>query len=104
METFKLARKELGEILSSFELIDALSLDIVTGYYNLKSPVADYPFYILVETQGSNPVHDEDKMTKFLKKALENKIVEDGTVTNEDSKMKVTISIIDKNFQFTFVL
>ncbi|KAI4466384.1 d-2-hydroxyglutarate dehydrogenase mitochondrial [Holotrichia oblita] len=88
LETFKLARKELGEILSSFELIDALSLDVVTGYHGLKSPITDYPFYVLVETQGSNIAHDEDKMNKFLEMAMKTGVVEDGTVTNEDSKMK----------------
>ncbi|KRT80424.1 hypothetical protein AMK59_7652, partial [Oryctes borbonicus] len=88
LETFQLAKRELGEILSSFELIDALSLDVVTGYHGMKSPLDDYPFYVLVETQGSNEVHDEGKMSKFLEKALESGVVKDGTVTNEDSKMK----------------
>lgn len=88
LETFQLARKELGEILSSFELIDALSLDIVTGHLGLKSPIQDFPFYVLVETQGSNATHDEDKMNRFLEIAMKTGTVEDGTVTNEDSKIK----------------
>lgn len=79
----------MGEILSSFELIDSKSLDVVTGYFKLKSPVREFPFYILIETQGSNCEHDEEKLTTFLEKAMNDKIVLDGITTSEPGKMKV---------------
>ena len=88
---FKRAKRELGEILSSFELMDTSSLDVVTTYYNLKSPVrGEFPFYVLVETQGSNGDHDEAKLGEFLEGLLEDGDVEDGTVTNEESKIRVS--------------
>lgn len=89
LETFKRAKYDLGEILSSCELIDALSLDVVTSNSNRKPPIENYPFYMLLETQGSNNAHDEEKMTKFLTDVMEDGIVKNGIVTNEPSKMKV---------------
>ena len=54
LETFKAARKNLGEILSSCEFIDAGSLECVTQNLGLQSPLQDkYPFYMLIETSGS---------------------------------------------------
>ncbi|XP_071053094.1 D-2-hydroxyglutarate dehydrogenase, mitochondrial isoform X2 [Onthophagus taurus] len=88
LKTFKMAKSNLGEILSSFELIDEKSLDVVSTYYGMKSPIGIYPFYILIETQGSNLAHDEEKMNLFLEKVMNEGIVLNGTVTNEDSKMK----------------
>lgn len=79
----------MGEILSSFELIDAKSLEVVTDYFKLKSPVGPHPFYILIETQGSNTLHDEEKLNAFLENVMDQKIVLDGTTTNEPGKMRV---------------
>jgi hypothetical protein len=54
LETFKAARANLGEILSSCEFIDADSLECVTQNLGLSSPLQDkYPFYMLIETSGS---------------------------------------------------
>ena len=54
LETFKAARSDLGEILSSCEFLDAGSLDVVRDNLSLTSPLpGDYPFYMLVETSGS---------------------------------------------------
>lgn len=89
LSTFVKAKEELGEILSSFELIDAKSLEVVTDYFKLKSPIGIYPFYILIETQGSNSVHDEEKLNAFLENVMDQKIVLDGTTTNEPGKMRV---------------
>lgn len=89
-----MAKRELGEILSSFELIDALSLDVVISHKGLRPPIGDYSFYVLVETQGSYAIHDEDKMNRFLEMALKDRVVEDGTVTNEDSKIKVLMLVV----------
>lgn len=89
LETFKRAKYDLGEVLSSCELIDALSLDVVTSNSKAKSPIENYPFYMLIETQGSNGTHDEEKMTRFLTDVMDAGIVKNGVVTNEPSKMKV---------------
>lgn len=70
-------------------MIDAKSLDVVTGYYNLPSPIKEFPFYMLIETSGSNNNHDEEKLHAFLENLMNEGTVLDGTVTNESKKMKV---------------
>ncbi|KAF5277755.1 hypothetical protein FQR65_LT03735 [Abscondita terminalis] len=86
--TFKRAKKELGEILSSCEMIDAQSLDVVTGHLKLKSPIDVYPYYMLIETSGSDEKHDEEKLNRFLEGVMGDGLVIDGTVTNEPGKMR----------------
>lgn len=90
LKTFKRAKQDLGEVLSSCELIDALSMDAVCTATKRKAPLGDHPFYMMVETSGSNNDHDEQKMNKFLVDVLDSGIVLDGTVTNEPSKMRVS--------------
>ena len=54
LETFRAARTNLGEILSSCEFIDSGSLDVVRQNLGLTSPLQEeYPFYMLIETSGS---------------------------------------------------
>lgn len=89
LTTFKRAKRELGEILSSFEMIDEQSINAVIGHLKVKSPISEHPFYILVETQGSCDAHDQEKVSKFLEKLMGDGVADDGTVTNEPSKMKV---------------
>ncbi|KAJ8971410.1 hypothetical protein NQ317_005526 [Molorchus minor] len=88
LKTMKKAKYDLGEILSSCELIDELSLDLVTSHLKLNSPISVYPFYMLIETQGSNNDHDEMKMNAFLESAMSDGLILDGTTTNEVSKMQ----------------
>lgn len=85
----KKAKHELGEILSSCEMIDERSLDVVTGHLKVKNVLPDYPFYMLIETHGSNNDHDEEKLNTFLENVMDGGLVLDGTATNEPSKMKV---------------
>lgn len=101
LKTFKKAKLDLGEILSSCEMVDADSLDVVTGHLKLKSPIDDFPFYMLIETQGSDNVHDEEKLNKFLESAMEQGLVLDGTATNEATKMKVK-KIMHRKFSMCY--
>ncbi|XP_053990173.1 D-2-hydroxyglutarate dehydrogenase, mitochondrial isoform X2 [Hylaeus volcanicus] len=97
LKTFQLAKKELGEILSSFELMDRLSLNTSVQVYNMKSPLTSKPdghdFYILLETSGSDANHDEEKLAAFVEKALADDMIEDGTLTSDPAKMKHMWSI-----------
>lgn len=65
-----------------------------------RSPISKYPFYMLIETSGSRMDHDEEKLHKFLQNVMENRLVLDGTVTNDPGKMKVRKML---NVQFTAV-
>ncbi|KAK5646932.1 hypothetical protein RI129_005396 [Pyrocoelia pectoralis] len=88
LQTYERAKNDLSEILSSCEMMDERSLDVVTSHLKLKSPIGDFPFYMVVETSGSNEKHDEEKLNAFLEGVMSEGIVADGTVTNEPGKMR----------------
>ncbi|XP_026751276.2 D-2-hydroxyglutarate dehydrogenase, mitochondrial-like [Galleria mellonella] len=87
LQLYKSAKSSLGEILSAFEMADNGAISTTSKNLKLPNPISDYPFYVLVETQGSNEVHDEEKLTKFLSKEMESGLILDGTVTSEPAKM-----------------
>ncbi|CAG9771240.1 unnamed protein product [Ceutorhynchus assimilis] len=82
------AKRDLGEVLASCEMIDESTLEVCTDNLKLKSPISNFPFYMLIETHGSNNEHDQEKLNGFLEDVMGNGLVLDGTVTNEPSKMK----------------
>ncbi|CAH0557517.1 unnamed protein product [Brassicogethes aeneus] len=88
LKVLKKAKHELGEILSSCEMIDERSINVCTEHLKVKNPLPDYPFYMLIETHGSNNAHDEEKLNQFLENVMSDGLVLDGTATNEPSKMK----------------
>lgn len=52
-----------------------------------RSPISDYPFYLLIETSGSNADHDAEKVSSFLEGALGRGDILDGTMTSEPAKI-----------------
>lgn len=52
---------------------------------------AECPFYIVIETAGSNAAHDEEKLHNFLEEVMASSLVTDGTVATEDAKIKVNV-------------
>ena len=89
LRTFQSAKANLGEILSAFEFLDTHSMTCVTRNLTLANPVSDCPFYLLIETSGSNGGHDEEKLNYFLENSMQNNIVVDGTIATEPSKINV---------------
>lgn len=89
LKVLKQAKRELGEVLASCELIDESTLHVCTENLKLKSPLPEYPFYMLIETHGSNNDHDQEKLNTFLEEVMASGLVLNGTVTNEPNKMKV---------------
>ncbi|XP_012151768.1 D-2-hydroxyglutaric acid dehydrogenase isoform X2 [Megachile rotundata] len=100
LKTFQLAKKELAEILSSYEVMDKLSLDVSVEQFALKNPLTSkddgHEFYVLIETSGSNASHDEEKLSLFVEKALSDGIIEDGTLTSDPAKIKSIWSIRER--------
>jgi FAD/FMN-containing dehydrogenase len=89
LKTLALARKHLGEILSAFEFLDKEALDLTLHYvHGIQAPLPDAgePFYVLVETSGSNAEHDNAKLEAFLSDALEQSFVVSGTVARDLSQ------------------
>jgi len=80
LETMCQAKRGLGEILSSCELIDQSALDCVSSQLKLQAPVNNYPFYVLLETAGSNATHDTEKLNSLLEQLLQKGLIADGVV------------------------
>lgn len=81
--TFVEARKQLGEVLSAFEFLDRNSLDLVLKHREASRdplPNTEAPFYVLLETSGSNETHDREKVESFLEGALEGGMVVDAAL------------------------
>lgn len=93
LKVVRLAKRELAEILSSCELMDKESLEAMTENLGLRSPLSGetHNFYVLIETAGSKQIHDEEKLSWFVEKALSEGLIEDGTMTGEPAKIKVRI-------------
>lgn len=89
MKTFKKARHELAEILSAIEVMDTPTMRMMYEHCNLSSPIGEYPFYLIIETSGSNETHDMEKLNSFLESALVQHYVLNGVVTSEPTKQQV---------------
>lgn len=85
LETMVQAKVNLGEVLSSCELVDWSALDCVSSQLKLKSPVDDYPFYILLETAGVNADHDTEKLNFLLELLLKKRLIVDGVVATDSA-------------------
>lgn len=89
LRLFKEARKSLGEILSAYEFLDSECVSVLTKWTGITTPLeSQAPFYVLIETAGSDAAHDEEKLHRFLEHTMESGLVADGTVASEPSKIK----------------
>ncbi|CAI5489134.1 unnamed protein product [Closterium sp. Naga37s-1] len=88
-QVFCASRRHLGEVLSAAEFFDRSSLQMVLKHNEgTRDPLPDgeYPFYVLIETSGSNPDHDRVKLDAFLEGVMEDGAVEDGTVAHDSTQ------------------
>ncbi|XP_047527172.1 D-2-hydroxyglutarate dehydrogenase, mitochondrial [Vanessa atalanta] len=88
LKLYKSAKSSLGEILSAFEMADNKSISLTVENCKLSNPIGDYPFYVLIETHGSDETHDNEKLNRFLSQEMESGLILDGTVTSEPAKIK----------------
>lgn len=96
LKTFQLCRGMLGEILSAYEFLDSECMRLLNTHLKLSNPISDCKFYIVIETSGSNPQHDGEKLHNFLEEAMTSSLVTDGTVATEDSKIKALWSMRER--------
>lgn len=88
-QAFREAKGQLSEILSAFELMDEQSQDMVQAVTNKKRPLEGrHPFYCLVETSGSNPDHDTEKLERYVEKLMESDIVSDGVLAQDQAQIR----------------
>lgn len=86
-KAFREAKGQLSEILSAFELMDGQSQDLVHTVTNKKRPLEGrHPFYCLIETSGSNSVHDSEKLERFLEYVMGEGIVADGVLAQDETQ------------------
>ena len=90
LSVFAGARRELSEILSAFEFMDGKSQVLTGRHLKLDHPIesGEYPFYVLIETSGSNKEHDDEKLETFLGTAMEDGLVDDGIIAQDDTQVK----------------
>ncbi|XP_034063258.1 D-2-hydroxyglutarate dehydrogenase, mitochondrial isoform X2 [Gymnodraco acuticeps] len=96
LKTFQLSRGMLGEILSAFEFLDSECMRLLNTHLKLRNPISDCPFYVVIETSGSDSTHDGEKLHHFLEEAMTSSLVTDGTVATEDSKIKALWSMRER--------
>lgn len=96
LKTFQLCKGMLGEILSAFEFLDSECMRLLNTHLKLPNPISDCPFYIVIETSGSDSNHDAEKIHNFLEEAMTTSLVSDGTVATEESKIKALWSMRER--------
>lgn len=86
---FQKAKTQLSEILSAFEMMDENSQALVQLATQKKRPLStNAPFYVLIETSGSNADHDSEKLGALLEDLMETGTVVDGTLAESESQAK----------------
>lgn len=88
-KVFVKARQELSEIISAYEFMDNKSLSLTKDHLEgVPFPLEDeHPFYVLIETSGSNKEHDDAKLEAFLELAMEEGLVTDGVVAQDETEL-----------------
>eukprot|EP00667_Euglena_gracilis_P009990 EG_transcript_10161 len=88
-ETFVAAKRHLAEVLSAVEFMDARSVQSLLEVTGAAFPIStDHPFYMVIETQGSNAEHDQTKLHGFLEAVMAQGCVADGTVAQSGTEAR----------------
>jgi FAD/FMN-containing dehydrogenase len=111
---FHHARLHLAEILSAFEFWDNASQKLtLTHLTHVRNPLSsspssssstetpssstetpssststETPFYVLLETSGSQKDHDDDKLTVLLESMMEEGVVSDGVLAQDSAQVQ----------------
>lgn len=86
---FTKAKEQLSEILSAFEMMDGTSQRLVAEVTGKRRPLeGSSPFYVLVETSGSNKEHDDAKLEAFLEDLMESGTISDGVLAQDETQLK----------------
>ncbi|KAK9113051.1 hypothetical protein Scep_020570 [Stephania cephalantha] len=83
------AKRKLGEVLSAFEFLDSQSMEMVLAHLDgTRNPLPSslYRFYVLIETTGSDPSYDREKLEAFLLQSMEGGLICDGAVAQDTNQ------------------
>lgn len=85
-KVFGTVKSHCGEILSAFEFMDQDAFNLVVSH-GIKDPFeARHPFYVLIETSGSNKDHDDEKLSGLLEDLMESSSISDGVMAQDESQ------------------
>lgn len=90
LKTFKKGQQQLGEILSAVDVMDSVTMEFISEKNQQQSPIGEHPFHLLIETSGSNELHDSEKVNMFLDDIMNNNLISNGIVASEPSKIEVS--------------
>ena len=70
--------------------MDNTSQKLTAKHLGLEHPIesGDFPFYVLIETSGSNKEHDDEKLETFLGNAMEEGLVDDGIIAQDEAQIQ----------------
>ncbi|XP_015889880.2 D-2-hydroxyglutarate dehydrogenase, mitochondrial isoform X2 [Ziziphus jujuba] len=80
------AKWKLGEILSAFEFLDNLAMDLVLNHLEgVRNPLPPslHSFYVLIETTGSDEAYSKEKLEAFLLHAMGAGLITDGALAQD---------------------
>ncbi|WP_286240191.1 FAD-binding oxidoreductase [Neptuniibacter halophilus] len=91
-----LAESGLGGGLSSFEVMWNSFYRLVTSGDRHTAPMNDeYPFYVIIETQGSNHEQEQQRLESLLEAALEAELISDAILTRSEAEREKIWAIRD---------
>lgn len=96
LDVFRETKRKLGEVLMAFEFMDTASMETVNENLKLSNPIAPSPFYVLIETGGSNQGHDQEKLSGLLEGLMESGKASDGTLATELTKTQAIWSLRER--------
>ncbi|ESO06630.1 hypothetical protein HELRODRAFT_64272 [Helobdella robusta] len=110
LKILALTKSNLGEILSAFEFLDAVSMRCSERYLSQKCPIQSAPFYVLIETSGSNDDHDQEKLGGLLEAVSSSGLIVDGTLATDLSKIStlwklresITLGLLEDGFCYKY--
>ncbi len=74
---------------TAFEFFDDDAMQCLSQNLKLKSPLeTQSQFYVLIETHGSNPVHDSEKVNALLDSLANRELVQDGTIAQDAKQVR----------------
>jgi FAD/FMN-containing dehydrogenase len=95
------ARRELGSMLSAFEVMWADYWELIATTPGLRMPLAaGHPFYVLLEVQGTDEDHDGAKFDAFLEATAEDGLFADAVVARSIGDLKSFWEVRDAVSEF----
>ena len=86
----KFMEKGLAGSLTGFELIWQRTYSAMTSPPSEYTPPLpdNFPYYVLIESLGSDPSADFDRLEKLMEEALEKELIEDGVLAQSERELQ----------------